>query len=255
MKLHHSLYCGRGGWLLIAVLHKQTGREKQHFVSVTVKMNQEATTPWKCDYWSAVIWASGGVSVVMYAITSQCTRPLRILGALRPAMEEVTHTVKDDEVVNSLLMMWARVNLLLSPVCRWPVHRQCLLPAADHSHSDNHPPGPSGSFLTPIMYHETTSSNGPDLLFNPSPLLNSVSASQLSPPPPPPGLSLHMRQSSNIESNMEVRTPRGESRLGLRKRRRSLTQFTWKTPIKLKAILPLPSGNSRRSHDNVTYCM
>ncbi|KAG7219216.1 hypothetical protein INR49_019276 [Caranx melampygus] len=68
------------------------------------------------------------------------------------------------------------------------------------------------------MYHETTSSNRPDLLFNPSPLLNSVSASQFSPPPPPPpppGLSLHMRQSSNIESNMEERMPRGESRPGL----------------------------------------
>lgn len=32
--------------------------------------------------------------------------------------------------------------------CRRALHRQCLLPATDHSHAHHHPPGPSGSFLT-----------------------------------------------------------------------------------------------------------
>lgn len=67
---------------------------------------------------------------------------------------------------------------MVSPVSRWPVHWQCLLPAADHSRSHNHPPGPPGSFLTPATCRGGPSAAASDPVFNPAPLLNPVNASQ-----------------------------------------------------------------------------
>lgn len=70
---------------------------------------------------------------------------------------------------------------MVSPVSRWPVHWQCLLPAADHSRSHNHPPGPPGSFLTPATCRGGPSAAASDPPFNPAPLLNPVDVSQLPP--------------------------------------------------------------------------
>lgn len=70
---------------------------------------------------------------------------------------------------------------MVSPVSRWPVHWQCLLPAADHSRSHNHPPGPPGSFLTPATCRGGPSAAASDPPFNPAPILNPVDVSQLPP--------------------------------------------------------------------------
>lgn len=83
--------------------------------------------------------------------------------------------------------------LLLSPVFRRPVRRQCLLPAADHSSAHNHPPGPPGPFLTPPLCRRLALETAATLPFNPSPLLNSAGASQV-PPRHSPGAFLHPRQ-------------------------------------------------------------
>lgn len=145
----------------------------------------------------------------------------------------------------------------MSPVCRRPVHWQCLLPAADHSHTYHYPPGPSGSFLTPPRNrdpHSRQQTGPPVRSLTLIKLCQRLSITAAALPRVSPSTRRH---SSNIESNMEEKAPgatlchtglvcsqeRAKKRAARRSRLFCFTQLAQKMSIKTQSNTSSAFGN------------
>lgn len=134
----------------------------------------------------------------------------------------------------------------MSPVFRWPVHWQCLLPAADHSRADNHPPGPSGSFLTPATHRGVPPLQPRTSWFNPAPLLNSVDAPRL---PPRAAPSAATRDTAAILKAIWRRRKKKRKR---KKKNSHLGQHSVKSGWRSACSSDLDSQNVNKTRSNIS---